>query len=335
MSHPTNSSQNPGAPRLPDGSDVAPNDGSREPAQRRQTPLNQARTSVHATPSSATAVPPPTPLTAAHGGNLGPGLSGMPQTGEPGRIWGRVQTPFATNLAATQGTRMSAWATVPQPFLPNGISVVNVSSAPIHPGIRHYARIAALLYAARIRPSDAPPFARELALAYPMAQALALDLARHAGSPRSRRRRRHMTLRRVNVFTIGKLAAYAGTLLVFLRIWTVLSLALSNSLASFLSMDDVNTFLTYLVSEVIDRPHERALYNELVAILQHDNPFEALSTPVSIANVSISPLLFIGVLITTPLVAGAICFVVGACIGVACNVLLSVSGGIRLENHDD
>lgn len=335
MSLPPHPSQNPANPRLSDDTDAAANDGPHESIPRRQIPINQVRTSVHAIPSSATAIPPPTPLTAAHGGNLGSGFSGAARAGESGGIWGRVQSPFVSRMAATHGNRMVDMTGGLQAYHLRTAPVTSITTAHINPVIRNYARIAAVLYAARIRPSDAPPFTRELAHAYPIAQALAIDLSRHAGSPRSRRRRRHITLRRVNVFTVAKFTACTGMFLAFLRIWTILSLAITKSLATFLSMDDVNTLLAYLEVQFADHPHEYALYNELLSILQHDNPFEALSTPVSIGRLSVSPLIFIAALITTPFLAGAVCFLVGVCFAVAFNALLSLSGGIRLENRDD
>lgn len=334
MSHPTHSADNRGSPHPSGDTDAALDEGS-QPEQSRRTPLNSVRTNVHATPSSAVATAPPTPLTAAHGGNLSGGFPGVPLEGEPGRIWGRVQTPFATNFAATFVNRTPVWTTASHMHAVSAPSIAAGVSQPIHPAIRQYARIAALLYAARIRPSDAPPFARELAHAYPFAQALAVDLSRHASSPRSRRRRRHMTLRRVNIFTVARFTAYTGGILVFLRIWTIVSLALSKSLAMFLATDDVHTLISYLVSEVIDRPHERALYDMILGFFQHHSLFEALSTPVAIADVTVSPSLFIAVLIATPFVAGAICFLIGACIAIACNTVLTFAGGIRLENHDE
>lgn len=316
---------------MPNAPDGTPSEQPREERNNVEsgdaTPLSPPLTN---TPPASTV--PLTPFPATPGAQTSTrGVQGNHDNGEGfSRAWGSV--PYGSPNPNSGNT--TGWSSGIPTYSSYATPGSHFPISPMHPGIRRYARITTILYAARIRPSEAPPFARELALTYPFLQALAVDLSRHTSS-RSRRRRRHLTFRRVNVFTVGRFMACAGAFLVFLRLWLILSLVFSEVLATLFSMEEVHSLVSYLVSELINSPHERFIYNALRDVFQQDNHFRPLQLPVSIANVSVNPFLFTAALFATPFVSGAICFIIGAFIAVVCNGFLALVGGIRLENHED
>lgn len=257
--------------------------------------------------------------------------------------------PRRGNTAGRAGRPSRVSAAIPP--VPPPLSLGPTLVPTVQPFLLHHARIATILYDAKLRSmADSTPLIADLAANYPAANSLATNLAQHALSARQAYSGAHAHtganptaggpprptyFRRVNVASMARFLGFVGGLFTFLRLWIVLSLALSKVFANFVQSPELSDLINQLVSQVMARGIDMHFYEWFVKVMSHEDPLLILQSPVNYAGFEFSPSLYISFFLSLPLIEGAFCYVFGVIMAFTINVALSLSHGIRVENRDN
>lgn len=235
----------------------------------------------------------------------------------------------------------------------SGFSSLSLTpTSPIQPFVLHHARIATILYDAKVRPThDAvSQFISVLATLYPAANAVAGDLAHHAllarpsypsptiataTVPASTPASRSIYLRRINVTSVARFAATASFIMASMRLWLVVSLALARCTASLSQLTDVAYAIKRIVRHAITRRTDVHFYDWIVGVVLHRDPLFAMQRPISFAGLQLNSSLYVSIVFVLPIIEAAVYYVVGALVALSLNVALSLCNGLRVEGQDN
>lgn len=254
--------------------------------------------------------------------------------------------PHASDVLLGQTGTPSSYAMSTN--VPNGLTWPWIASPPpssyflIQPFVRDRARIATILYDHKIRAcasSSSHQFITDLVSCFPDANSVATDLSRHVAdnapnnhSPLVSATSIH--LRRINVTSLAHFCALSATLVTSSYIWLLLVLALLSSMASFSGNEHFLQFITKHLPNSISQQHDYMIYKFFLDSFMSDDPFVTLQTPILIFDFLVNPAVFLVAIALEPFFMGALFYLLGAILGAIVNIALSLSGGLRIENHN-